>query len=89
MAERVGFEPTDVENTSPVFKTGSISRSDTSPNFSSRRSACWAERREESSDCREVYHTSGPFVNRYLKKVFKLRRKSAKKSVQNRMRRFP
>ena len=30
MAERVGFEPTDVF-TSPVFKTGSFNRSDISP----------------------------------------------------------
>ena len=30
MAERVGFEPTDAR-TSPVFKTGSLNRSDTSP----------------------------------------------------------
>ena len=30
MAERVGFEPTDA-HTSPVFKTGSLNRSDTSP----------------------------------------------------------
>ena len=30
MAERVGFEPTDV-HTSPVFKTGSLNRSDISP----------------------------------------------------------
>lgn len=31
MAERVGFEPTDAY-TSPVFKTGSLNRSDISPN---------------------------------------------------------
>ena len=31
MAERVGFEPTDAF-TSPVFKTGSLNRSDISPN---------------------------------------------------------
>ena len=30
MAERVGFEPTDAF-TSPVFKTGSLNRSDISP----------------------------------------------------------
>ena len=30
MAERVGFEPTDA-HASPVFKTGSLNRSDISP----------------------------------------------------------
>ena len=32
MAERVGFEPTVPSLGSPVFKTGSLNRSDISPN---------------------------------------------------------
>ena len=42
MAERVGFEPTDVF-TSPVFKTGSLNRSDISPNRFQARLKCYHE----------------------------------------------
>lgn len=31
MAERVGFEPTDEDRSSPVFKTGAFNRSATFP----------------------------------------------------------
>ena len=65
----MGFEPTDVGNTSPVFKTGSINRSDTSPNISMRRAFRRDWRRETSSDCGRVYHSSGGFVNLYSAKI--------------------
>ena len=40
MAERVGFEPTDAR-ASPVFKTGSLNRSDISPNRFQAQSLCY------------------------------------------------